>query len=161
MASSASRRRLLVPETPTPEIPDLLRRINALLARGDDLLLFRERELYAMTGLVNRYTKAPLRFVAGLSLMIRAFEDPYGNLEGRRFEGLARLFAQNVRIYVYPMAATDLQEWMQGNSVTGWNGAEPMAWCPHTSCDIVLLSVISTHIFSRTISLFRWKHLRI
>ena len=78
MASSASRRRLLVPETPTPEIPDLLRRINALLARGDDLLLFRERELSAMTGLVNRYTKAPLRFVAGLSLMIRAFEDPYG-----------------------------------------------------------------------------------
>jgi len=66
------------PGAPTPEIPDLLRRINALLARGDDLLLFRERELYAMTGLVNRYTKAPLRFVAGLSLMIRAFEDPYG-----------------------------------------------------------------------------------
>jgi hypothetical protein len=120
MASSASRRRLLVPESPTPEIPDLLRRINALLARGDDVLLFHERELYAMTGLVNRYTKAPLRFVARLSLMIRAFEDTYGNLEGRRFEALARLLAQNVRIYVYPMAATDLQEWMQGNSVTGW-----------------------------------------
>jgi hypothetical protein len=68
-------------ETQTPEIPDLLRRINALLARGGDVLLFRERELYAMTGLVNRYTKAPLRFVAGLSLLIRAFDDPYGNLE--------------------------------------------------------------------------------
>jgi hypothetical protein len=105
---------------PTPEISDLLRRINALLARGGDVLLFRERELYAMTGLVNRYTKAPLRFVAGLSLLIRAFGDPYGNLEGRRFEGLARLFAQNVRIYGYPMATTDLQEWIESNSVTGW-----------------------------------------
>jgi hypothetical protein len=105
---------------PTPDIPDLLRRIDALLARGDDVLLFRERELYAMTGLVNRYTKAPLRFVAGLSLLIRAFDDPYGNLEGRRFEGLARLFAQNVRIYGYPMATTDLQEWIESNSVTGW-----------------------------------------
>jgi len=104
----------------TPEIPDLLRRINALLARGGDVLLFRERELYTMTGLVNRYTQAPLRFVAGLSLLIRAFDDPYGNLEGRRFEGLARLFAQNVRIYGYPMAATDLQEWIESNSVTGW-----------------------------------------
>ena len=44
----------------TPEVPDLLRRINALLARGGEVLLFRERELYAMTALVNRYTKAPL-----------------------------------------------------------------------------------------------------
>lgn len=105
---------------PIPEIPDLLRRINALLARGDDVLLFRERELYAMTGLVNRYTEAPLRFVAGLSLLIRAFDDPYGNLEGRRFEGLARLFAQNARIYGYPMAATDLHEWIESNSITGW-----------------------------------------
>jgi hypothetical protein len=116
------------PAASTPEIPDLLRRINALLARGGDVLLFRERELYAMTGLVNRYTKAPLRFVAGLSLLIRAFDDPYGNLEGRRFEGLARLFAQNVRIYAYPMAATDLQEWIKSNSVRGWEWSKTNAW---------------------------------
>ena len=114
----------LGPGAPTPEIPDLLRRIDALLASGGDVLLFRERELYAMTGLVNRHTKAPLRFVAGLSLVIQAFEDPYGNLEGRRFEALARLFAQNVRVYAYPMAATDLQEWIMSNSVPGWEWSE-------------------------------------
>lgn len=113
---------------PTPETPDLLRRINALLARGSEVLLFRERELYAMTALVNRYTKAPLRFVAGLSLVIRAFADPYGNLQGRHFEALARLFAQNVRIYAYPMAATDLQEWIDGNSVTGWEWSDTNTW---------------------------------
>jgi hypothetical protein len=112
------------PGAPKPEIPDLLRRIRALLTRGGDVLLFRERELYAMTGLVNRYTKAPLRFVAGLSLMIRAFVDSYGNLEGRRLEALARLFAQNVRVYAYPMAAMDLEEWIQSNSVTGWEWSE-------------------------------------
>jgi hypothetical protein len=116
------------PAASTPEIPDLLRRINALLARGGDVLLFRERELYAMTGLVNRYTRAPLRFVAGLSLLIRAFDDPYGNLQGRRFEGLARLFAQNVRIYAYPMAATDLREWIKANSVSGWEWSETNGW---------------------------------
>jgi hypothetical protein len=93
-----------------PEIPDLLARINALLAQGGDVLLFRERELYSMTALVNRYTKAPLRFIAGLSLLIRAFDDPYFNLEGRLLEALARLLAQNVRIYAYPMTAFDLQE---------------------------------------------------
>jgi hypothetical protein len=113
---------------PTPEIPDLLRRINALLARGGDVLLFREPQLYAMTGVVNRCTRAPLRFVVGLSLLIRAFADTYGNLEGRLFEALARLFAQNVRIYAYPMTAAHLQEWLKSNSATGWEWSETNGW---------------------------------
>jgi hypothetical protein len=52
----------------------LLRRIDALLATGGDVLLFRQRELYHMTALVNRYTTAPVRFVVGLSLIIRALK---------------------------------------------------------------------------------------
>jgi hypothetical protein len=118
----------LGPATPNIDISDLLRRIETLLARGGDVLLFRERELYAMTGLVNRYTKAPLRFVAGLSLLIRAFVDSYGNLEGSRLEALARLFGQNARVYTYPMAARDLQEWIDSNSVTGWEWSETDGW---------------------------------
>jgi hypothetical protein len=117
-----------MPNEPAPEIPDLLRRIDALLVAGGDVLLFRQVELYHMTALVNRHTKAPVRFVAGLSLMIRASEDAYGNLEGRRLEALARLFAQNVRIYVYPMTATDLREWLQSNSSTGWEWSETNGW---------------------------------
>ncbi len=116
------------PNEPAPEIPDLLRRIDALLAAGGDVLLFRQPELYHMTALVNRHTNAPVRFVAGLSLMIRAFEDVYGNLEGRRLEALARLFAQNVRIYVYPMTATDLQKWLKSVSITGWEWTETNEW---------------------------------
>src|SRR5882724_3588425 len=116
------------PEEPAPEIPDLLSRIDALLAGGGDVLLFRDRELYTMTALVNRFTKAPLRFVAGLSLLIRAFEDPYGSLEGRRLEALSRLFAQNVRIYAYPMTAADLQEWIMNFSVSGWEWSETNGW---------------------------------
>jgi hypothetical protein len=116
------------PDEPAPEIPDLLRRIDALLAAGGDVLLFRQSELYHMTALVNRHTNAPVRFVAGLSLVIRAFEDVYGNLEGRRLEALARLFAQNVRIYVYPMTATDLQEWLKSVSITGWEWSETNGW---------------------------------
>jgi hypothetical protein len=115
-------------DEPAPEIPDLLRRIDALLAAGGDVLLFRRPELYHMTALANRHTKAPVRFVAGLSLVIRAFEDVYGNLEGRRLEALARLFAQNVRIYVYPMTATDLREWLNGTSTTGWEWSELNGW---------------------------------
>jgi hypothetical protein len=63
-----------------------------------------------MTALVNRYTKAPVRFIAGLSLLVRAFDDPYLRLEGRLLEALARLLAQNVRIYSYPMAEVDFRE---------------------------------------------------
>jgi hypothetical protein len=113
---------------PAPEIPDLLRRINALLGAGGDVLLFRQRELYHMTALVNRSTKAPVRFVAGLSLLIRAFEDIYGNLEGTRLEALGRLFAQNVRIYVYPMTVTDLREWLKDFSATGWEWSDTNGW---------------------------------
>jgi hypothetical protein len=56
------------PNEPAPVIPDLLRRIDALLVSGGDVLLFRQRELYHMTALVNHYTTAPVRFVVGLSL---------------------------------------------------------------------------------------------
>jgi hypothetical protein len=116
------------PAEPAPEIPDLLRRIDALLTAGGDVLLFRRPELYHMTSLVNRHTQAAVRFAAGLSLMIRAFEDVYGNLEGRRLEALARLFAQNVRIYVYPMTATDLREWLKSASISGWEWSETNGW---------------------------------
>jgi hypothetical protein len=116
------------PNEPAPEIPDLLRRINSLLDAGGDVLLFRKPELYHMTALVNRHTQAPVRFVAGLSLVIRAFEDVYGNLEGRLLEALARLFAQNVRIYVYPMTAADLREGLKSVSTTGWEWSETNGW---------------------------------
>jgi hypothetical protein len=118
----------LTPEEPVPEIPDLLRRIDALLAAGGDVLLFRKPEIYHMTALVNRHTQAPVRFVGGLSLVIRAFEDVYHNLEGKLLEALARLFAQNVRIYVCPMAVADLREWLKSASVNGWEWSETDGW---------------------------------
>jgi hypothetical protein len=118
----------LTPEEPTPEIPDMLRRIDSLLAAGGDVLLFRKPELYHMTALVNRHTQAPVRFAGGLSLVIRAFEDIYGNLEGKLLEALARLFAQNVRIYVYPMTATDLREWLKSTSINSWEWSETNGW---------------------------------
>jgi hypothetical protein len=111
-----------------PEIDDILRRIDTLRAASGDVLLFRQPELFHMTALVNRHTQEPVRFVVGISLLIRAFETVYGNLEGRLFEALARLFAQNVRIYVYPMTAADLQEWLNSASVTGWEWSETNGW---------------------------------
>ena len=116
------------PNQPAPEIPDLLGRIDALLAAGGDVLLFRKPELYHMTSLVNRHTQEPVRFVGGLSMMIRAFEDIYANLEGKLLEALARLFAANVRIYLYPMTVEDLRAWLKSASVNGWEWSETNGW---------------------------------
>jgi hypothetical protein len=80
-------------DTP-PSIPDLLARIDALHTCGGDVLLFRERELYSMTALINRYTKEPVRFVVGLSLLVRTWEDRYTKLGGSFLAALSRLLAQ-------------------------------------------------------------------
>jgi hypothetical protein len=114
----------LKPDEPVPEFPDLLRRINALLAAGGDVLLFRRSELYEMKTLVSRYTQAPVRFAVGISLMIQAIEGFYGNLAGGLLEALAHLLAQNVRIYVYPMSSAELREKLEGLSVNGWEWSE-------------------------------------
>ncbi len=111
-----------------PEIPEVLRRIDALGARGGDVLLVRERELYTMTDYVNRYTKEPVRFVVGLSLLVRALEDHYRRLDGSSLAALSRLFAQNVRIYAYPMTAENLRESIQGFSTLGWGLSETCGW---------------------------------
>ena len=111
-----------------PEISNLLARVDTLRARGGNVLVFREQELSAMTTFVNRYTKEPVRFVVGLSLLIRAFEDRYKKVDGTFLEALSRLLAQNVRIYAYPMTSKDLQEAIKSLSATGWEWSETNGW---------------------------------
>jgi len=113
---------------PPPKVVDLLERIDALHARGGDVLLFRERELFSMTDLVNRYTKERVRFVIGLSLLVRVWEYRYTKLAGSFLEALSRLFARNVRIYAYPMHSGDLEQSIREISATGWKWDEPGGW---------------------------------
>jgi hypothetical protein len=113
---------------PPPEISDLLRRIDALHEHCGDVLLFRERELYGMTTLVNRYTKEPIRFVVGLSLLVRVWESRYNNLPGSFLEALSRLLPQNVRIYAYPMNSKDLEQAIQSISAIHWQWTDTNGW---------------------------------
>jgi hypothetical protein len=110
----------LIESDPPPGIADLLGRIDALHARGGNVLLFREQELYRMTDCVNRYTKEYVRFVVGLSLLVRVWEYRYTKLAGSFLEALSRLLAQNVRIYAYPMSSMDLEQSIQSISAAGW-----------------------------------------
>jgi hypothetical protein len=113
---------------PPPGISDLLERINALHTHCGDVLLFRERELYGMTALVNRYTKEPIRFVLGLSLPVRVWEYRYNVLPGSFLEALSRLLQQNVRIYAYPMSSKDLEEAVQSISAIHWQWTDTNGW---------------------------------
>jgi hypothetical protein len=81
-----------------------------------------------MTTLVNRYTKEPLRFVVGLSLLVRVWAYRYGKLPGSFLEALSRLFAQNVRIYAYPMSSKDLQQAMESISASDWHWSDTDGW---------------------------------
>ena len=116
-----------------PEVADLLERIDALHSLGisccSGVLLFRDRELYSMTALVNRYTKEHVRFIVGLSLLVRLWSDRYAKLAGSFLEALARLLAQNVRLYAYPMRSMDLQQAIQNISSTiGWQWTDTDGW---------------------------------
>ena len=115
-------------EDPSPEISDLLGRIEALHTHCGDVLLFRERELYGMAALVNRYTKEPIRFVVGLSLLVRIWEYRYTKLPGSFLEALARLLPQNVRIYAYPMKSKDLEQAVQSIAANRWEWTETNGW---------------------------------
>jgi hypothetical protein len=115
-------------EDPPPGISDLLQRIDALHTHCGDVLLFRDRELYSMTALVNRYTREPIRFVVGLSLLIRVWEYRYAKLAGSFLEALSRLLAQNVRIYAYPMRTTDLEQAIQSLSAIDWQWTDTDGW---------------------------------
>ena len=113
---------------PPPEISNLLERIDALQAHCGDVLLYRERELYGMTALVNRYTKEPIRFVVGLSLLVRIWDYRYNHLPGSFLEALARLLPQNVRIYAFPMSSKDLLQTVQNISTTHWQWTDTNGW---------------------------------
>jgi hypothetical protein len=113
---------------PRPEISGLLERIDALHTHGGDVMVFRERELYGMTALVNRYSKEPIRFVVGLSLLVRIWEYRYNHLPGSFLEALSRLLTQNVRIYAYPMTSKDLQQAVESISANNWQWIETNGW---------------------------------
>jgi hypothetical protein len=53
-----------------------------------------------MTSFVNRHTQAPVRFAIEAAALVDFLSRTHNNLAGRLLEGLSKLFAQNVRVYV-------------------------------------------------------------
>lgn len=62
-------------------------------------------EGYHLIGYLRRYTTEPIRLIVGISLLMKVMQEKfYQALPGALLEGLGRLLAANVTIWVAPMA---------------------------------------------------------
>lgn len=112
------------PGEPTASPKEILEHVEALQKLGYGVMVFRAQELYTMTAYANRYTKSRIHFAIGLSVLVQVFEDRYRQLAGSLLEGVARLFTQNVRLTVFPMAAKDARNRAISSGLTGWKWKE-------------------------------------
>ncbi|MBZ5570082.1 MAG: hypothetical protein LAN64_19860 [Acidobacteriia bacterium] len=106
------------------EISRMLVKMQALYDLGYGILLVQAREIYKMSAIIQRFTSLPIRFVVGISVLLRVFEDDYRHLGGSTLKAVSLLFSQNVRIYAYPMAASTVRERIKKLNATGWEWAD-------------------------------------
>jgi hypothetical protein len=107
-----------------PDVSSMLHKMDALHSLGYGVLLIYAREIYKMSALVQRFTSLPIRFVVGISVLLRVFEDDYRHLGGSTLKAVSLLFSQNVRIYAYPMPTTAVREWINKLGATEWQWSD-------------------------------------
>jgi hypothetical protein len=112
------------PEGKGEPVNEIVEHVKTLQRLGYGVMIFRARELYTMSAYANRYTKSRIHFAIGLTVLVRVFEDRYKDLPGTLLEGIARLFTQNVRLRVYPMAAEEVRRRAKTAGLTGWRWKE-------------------------------------
>lgn len=105
-------------------VKEVLEHVEQLQQLGYGVMLLRAQELYAMSAFANRYTKLRIHFAIGLTVLTRVLEDGYKDLAGTLLEALARLFTQNVRVTVYPMAAEELRRRVKADRLGDWRWKE-------------------------------------
>jgi hypothetical protein len=93
----------------SPDDEDVLRRAGELRALGAPVAVTRLRESYRLTEFLRRYTGEPLRFVLGLPAVLELLEGSYySDMIGGALEAMGKLLAENVRLYVFPVDASQL-----------------------------------------------------
>jgi len=83
---------------------EYMRRLRAITAPGQWVLLTRLQHSYNLTDYLRRYSKEPLRFAMGTSTLAMLFAgEYYAQLPGGLLEATGKLFADNVKIYAHSM----------------------------------------------------------
>jgi hypothetical protein len=89
----------------SPDAEESKTRLRALLPLGHPVLVSRLRESFRLTSYLRRLSREALRFVSGPSFLVELLDEAhYRELPGGLLEGVGRLLADNVRVYVHPMA---------------------------------------------------------
>jgi hypothetical protein len=108
-------------EDESPSAAEILTRIDRLMGLGSGVLVLKDTQAYRLVEYTKRHTKAPIRLVAGVATIAKILQErQYENLAGQFLEALAKLFAFNVRQYVYPMSAEDFRSATAGTPAEAW-----------------------------------------
>jgi len=89
----------------SPQGAAVLERLNHATANGMAIIT-NKQDMYRVVEYLRRYTSNPIRLVISASEFARAFSESYSTLPGTLLEGLAKLFAENVKVYCYPVPVT-------------------------------------------------------
>jgi len=102
-------------------VKEIVKQAKALEGLGYGAMICARPELYRMSAYANRYTKSPIHFAIWLAAVVRVLEHRYNDLPGALLEGIGRLFTQNVRLIVYPMAEEELRGRLKTAGLSGWS----------------------------------------
>jgi hypothetical protein len=82
---------------------DFLARVDLLRALGHAVLISDDEPIYTLVEHLSRFSPKAIGLALGIPSMKRSMDEQlYVNLPGRALEAVGRLFAHNVRMYLYP-----------------------------------------------------------
>jgi hypothetical protein len=92
-----------LPSSGTVDERDFLDRVDVLGTLGQTVLVSNHGPYYRLVENLSRYTQKPIGIAVGIPSLTAILDDRhYEDLPGRTLEAIGRLFARNVRMYVYP-----------------------------------------------------------
>lgn len=92
---------------------DFIARADTLSSLGHTVLISDYSEYHRLTRYFRRYSHEMLGMVMGINSLLQIFNEKfYANLEGGILEALGRLFADSVRLYVYPMGRSAFSHYL-------------------------------------------------
>ena len=92
-----------LPSTHTADERDFLDRVDVLRTLGQTVLISNHGPYYRLVEHLGRYTQKKIGIALGVPALTGILDDQhYEELPGRALESVGRLFARNVRMYLYP-----------------------------------------------------------
>lgn len=92
-----------LPSSGTVDERDFLDRVDVLGTLGQTVLVSNHGPYYRLVENLSRYTQKQIGIAVGIPSLTAILDDRhYEDLPGRTLESIGRLFARNVRMYVYP-----------------------------------------------------------